>query len=142
MKQTKPKLSKEQIAQQMKMVEEATRFKKLIKDAVYPALQKADSLAHAQQMCEVLKTVMMSKVNAYWADKRVSDLGLMEDLTNDKDAKDVDAYRELIEALNGLSITDAQRLMQGMAGVLDGYTNKLAADKKMEDIPVKEIIND
>lgn len=141
-KPKKLQLSKEQIAQQMKMRQEADRFKKLIRESVYPILQKSGSLINAQQVCEIMKTVMMTKVNAYWADKTVADLGLAGELDKDASAKDYEIYSELIKAIEPLTITDAQKLLQGMGGVLDGYTRKIASEKKMEDIPVEDIIND
>lgn len=124
----------------MAAIAEADRFKKLIRENLYPILQTAGSIIEAQQLCEVLKTVMMSKCNAYWADKKVSDLGLMEELTGDEDAKDVEIYSEVIQAINELPITDAQKLLQGMGGALDGYTRRRADEMLMKDIPVEEII--
>lgn len=139
-KQKRPKLSKEQVAQQMAMRAEADRFKKIIKENLYPVLQKAGSLMDAQTLCTVISKVMLAKCNQYWVDKKVSDLKLLEELANDGDAKDREIYTGVIEAINDLPITDAQKLLQGMGGALDGYTRKIAEGKQMADLPVEEII--
>lgn len=136
-----PKLSKEQIAQQMANIAEANRFKKLIREDIYPVLQKVGSIAQAQQVCEIIKTVMMHKCNAYWADKTVLDLDLLQELTSEEDVKDREIYIDLITTLNELSITDAQKLLQGMDGILTGHTKRLAHEKNLSEIPVEEIIN-
>lgn len=139
-KQPKQKLSKEQIAQQMAQIAEADRFRKIIREELYPVLQTVGSIVEAKQLCEILKTVMMNKCNAYWVDKTVLDLALLEELTGEEDVKDREIYEGIIKALNGLSIVDAQKLLQGMGGALDGYTHKIAMGKMMNDIPVEEII--
>lgn len=139
-KAVQPKLSKEQIAQQMAMKAEADRFKGIIRDKLYPVLQESGSITDAQQFCEVLKTVIMSKCNAYWADKNISDLGLIDELVGDSDAKDVDIYRAALEAIADLSITDAQKLLQGMGGALDGYTRRVAGAQPLKEVDVTEII--
>lgn len=136
----KPKLSKEQVQQQMAARQEADKFKKLIREDLYPILQTAGSIIEAQQLCEVLKTVMMSKCNSYWADKTVADLELLEELAGDENAEDVDTYTKAIQAINSLTITDAQKLLQGMGGALDGYTRREASKKPLIEVPVEEII--
>lgn len=139
-KLAKQKLSKEQVAHQFAMKAEADRFKKLIREDLYPILQTAGSIVEAQQLCEVMKTVMMSKCNAYWADKNVSELNLEEELTSELDAKDIEIYTNIVKALAPLSIVDAQKLLQGMGGALDGYTRREAAKKPLSEVPVEEII--
>lgn len=139
-KPKQPKLSKQQIAQQMAMIAEADRFRKIIREDLYPVLQTAGSIVEVQQLCEILKTVMMNKCNAYWIDKTVLDLALLEELTGEEDVKDREIYEGVINALNGLTIVDAQKLLQGMGGALDGYTHKIAMGKPLSEIPVEEII--
>lgn len=136
-----PKLSKEQIAAQMAKVTEANRFKTIVRESLYPIIQRAGSIAQGQTVCEVLKTVMMSKCNAYWADKTVLDLGLLEELQSEEDVKDLDIYIDAITLLNGMSITDAQKLVEGMNGILNGHTQRLAHEKQLSDIQIDEIVN-
>lgn len=125
---------------QMAARAEADRFKKIIRESIYPALQKAGSIIDAKQVCEILKTVIMTKCNAHWADKTVLDLDLLQELTTDTEVKDRDMHIELITALNELTITDAQKLLQGMGGALDGYSQRVAAKQPLSEVPVEEII--
>lgn len=141
-KPKRQKLSKEQLAQQLKLTQEAEFFKKLVREKVYPILQKAKSPVHAQQICDIFKTVMNGQMNQYWAERNVSDLGLAEELTKEKDVPNVEMYKGLIEALSELKITDALKLLQGMTAAIDGYARKLATEKPMSDVPISEILND
>lgn len=142
-KQPKPKaprLSKEQVAAQMAARAEADRFKIFIREKFYPILQTSGSIIEAQQFCEVLKTVIMSKCNSYWADKTIADLELVDEINKDAEAKDVEIYTSALQVLGELSITDAQKLLQGMGGALDGYTRREAEKVSLTDVPVEEII--
>ena len=138
----KVNLSKEQIAQRIALQEKSKRFKKLAREGLYPVLQKhSTSLVHAQQVCEIFKTVIMSKMNQYWDGKNVVDLGLAEELTNDKKATDRELHAELIEVLADVPLGDAQQLLQGMVQTLDMYTRKGAMEIKLADVDVNEIVN-
>lgn len=138
-----PPLTKEQLAQKAKLIAEAQKFKKLIREDIFPILSNgAKSLEHAQQVCEILKTVIVNSTNQYWQDKTLSDLKLDEELTSDKNVKDRDVYLGLIEALKDVSIEDSQKLLQGMGGALDGYVRLLARSKDFSEVKVEEIIND
>lgn len=136
-----PKPSKEQIATRLQQEQKAKFFKELIRAKVFPVLQGAKTLIHAQQTCEIFKTVMTAQMNAYWADKKLSDLGLDEQLTKEGALQDVELYQGLIDALSDLKISEAHELLQGMGGAFDGYTRKLALEKPMSEIEVDQIIN-
>lgn len=142
-KQPKPKaqkLSKEQIAQRMAMESEASRFKKLIREGLFPVLQTVGSMLEAKSLVEVMGVVINGAMNKHWEDKTIKDLNLIEELNSDADAKDKEVYEAVIRSIEELSIGDAQKLLSGMGGVLDGYARKIADEKQMSDIKVEEII--
>lgn len=141
-KQKRQKLSKEQIAQQLAMQQEAERFKILIREDVWPALQKTDSAYAAQKVAEIFKTVMQGKMNDYWTDKKVADLALIDQMNEEGEFPNKAVFMELAEALAELSIADCQKLLQGMASAFDGYGRRLVEQTKMADLPVTEIINE
>lgn len=141
-KQKRQKLSKEQIAQQLAMQQEAERFKILIREHVWPALQKTDSAYAAQKVAEIFKTVMQGKMNDYWTDKKVADLALIDQMNEEGEFPNKAVFMELAEALAELSIADCQKLLQGMASAFDGYGRRLVEQTKMADLPVTEIINE
>lgn len=138
-------LSKAQIAQQMQLKQEADKFKKLIREGIFPILKELDNVAKAQQVAEILKTVIDAKMNEYWQDKTVEDLKLIDQLEEEeKDGtfQGADTFKKLITVMQGLSIGDAHKLLEGMGGAFDGYARKLAMEKKMEEVSASDIIND
>lgn len=135
-----PKLSKEQIALQMKQRAEAERLRAIAREHVFVPLQGAKSMAHAQQICEILKTVMTSAQNKYWSDKTVKDLGLIEEMSQEGEVLDGDIYKNLLGNLSDISISDAHKLIEGMGGALNGYAAKLARDIKMDTLKAEDII--
>lgn len=140
-KPKQPKLSKAQIAQQMEMKQDADRFKKLIREEIFPVLKTLDTMARAQQVAEITKSVMVAKMNDYWSGKTVEDLGLIAQLEEEGEFKDAEIFKQLVAAMSPLTISDAHKLLEGMGGAFDGYARKLSAEKKMEDLSVDEIIN-
>lgn len=135
-----PKLSKEQIAQRMAMEADANRFKKLIREDLFPVLQTVGSVMEAKSLCEIMGVVINGAMNKHWEDKTVKDLNLIDELNADADAKDREVFAAVIGAIENLSIGDAHKLLKGMGGTLDGYTRKIADEKQMSDIKVEEII--
>lgn len=140
-KVAQPKLSKQQIASQMVMQQEAEGFKKLIREELYPILQRLDSMARAQSVAEILKSVMTAKMNDYWSKKTVADLELVAQLDEEGEFKDADVFKDLLTAMADMPIGDAHKLLQGMGGAFDGYARKLASGQKMAELPVDQIIN-
>lgn len=133
-------LSKEQIASQMQMAEKNNRLKKIIRDKVYPHLEKAENLGGAKVICQVVATIADAKIKNYWADKKFSELGLVEELQNDESAQDLQIYTDLLQDLGDEDITDVQEIMSTMGGALDNHVLK---DAKNLPLPaVTEIIND
>lgn len=124
------------------MQQEASRFKTLIREKVWPILQKTDSVYTAQNVAQIFKTVMTGKMNDYWTDKKVGDLDLIAQLNEEGDFPNKEVFLELAEVLAELSITDCQKLLQGMGGAFDGYGRRIAEQTKMAELPVTEIIND
>lgn len=139
-KAAQPKLSKEQIAMRMAQEQEAIRFKNLIRDELFPVLQSVGSLNEAKSLCEVMGVVINGAMNNYWEDKTIKNLNLIGELNSDAEAKDKETFEAVIHAVEDLSIGDAQKLLKGMGGVLDGYARKIADAKPMSEIKVEEII--
>lgn len=142
-KQPKPKalkLSKEQIAARMRAESEAIRLRTIARESIFPALQDTKDLFHAQQVCEVLKTVITQAQNNHWTDKVLGDLGLIEELKGEAEATDKEVYIELLEKLADVSIADAHKLIEGMGSALSGYTAKIAHQTKISDLAAIDII--
>lgn len=140
-KAAQPKLNKAQLAERQAAIQQATVYKNLIREHVYPVLQRLETMSRAQQVAEITKTVMTAKMNDYWSGKTVADLDLVSQLAEEGDFKDADVFKDLILALNELPIAEAHKLLEGMGGAFDGYARKMASEKKMTDLPVEEILN-
>lgn len=139
-KQKKQNLSKEQVAGQMKQIEKSQRLRKLAREKVYPTLFKAENISTAKIICQVIEAIASAKVANYWADKKFSDLGLIEELKSDASSQDLDLYLEILTALNEEDIVDVQEILATMGKALDGYLLKEAKTRAVPD--VSEIIND
>ena len=136
-------MTKEQIAHQIMMQNKSKQFKAFVKEKLYPLLQKhTDSLPHAQQSCEVFKTVILQAMNKHWEGKTVSALGLKEELTKEEGVKDVELHMGLIEMLDDVPLGDAQQVLEGMMHALAGIATKESEKIVLKDIPVTQIIND
>ena len=121
------------------MKEEVKRLRP-IAYALYDTLLKTESITHAQRTCEVLKAVIQGKMIEYWAKRTVGDLGLMEELTNDKTMKDRDVYVSLIDSFAGVAIPDAMKIIDGMNGSIEGYLKKQNMTKPFTDISAEDLI--
>lgn len=141
-KPKQPKLSKAQIEAKTKAIQEAKRLRVMAKEMILAPLLGARSMAHAQQVCEILKTVLTNAQNQYWKDKTVEDLHLIEEMSQEEEVLDREIYEGLLRNLSCVSISDAHKLIEGMGGALNGYAVKLAHDMKMSDIKAEDIIAD
>ncbi len=133
--------SKEQLAYEMKVREEAERQKRIVKEVLYPALKKhATSIQHAQRTCEIFKTVIMQAMQLPFKDKQMNYLNLKEELTKEKDVQDKELYAKLIDGFDDVAITDTLKLLEGMGGAIDGYIRGQTA-KQPFDIKLEELVN-
>lgn len=139
-KQKQPKLSKEQVAAHMAAVTEAKRLRGVARESIFPALLGARSLVHAQQICEILKTVITAAQNKYWSDKTIKDLGLLAEMSQEEEVLDKEIYTALLQNLGDTSIADAHKLIEGMGGALNGYTAKIARETLMSSLTAEDII--
>lgn len=126
----------------MAQEQEATRFKSLIRDQLFPVLQTVTNIAEAKALCEVMGVVINGSMNKHWEDKTIKDLNLIEELNTDASAEDKGIYESAIHAIEDLSIGDALKLLKGMGGTLDGFSRKIAEDTKMSEVKIEQIIHD
>lgn len=133
--------TKEQLAYEMKIQADYERSRAVAREKIWPVImQYAKDAKHAEQTLQIFKTVINQVMQMPYRDMKVSGLNLAEELTKDKDASDQAFHFGLIEALNDVSIVEAMKLMEGMAGSINGYTMNLAGQKPMAEIQLDEII--
>lgn len=140
-KQKRIQKSKAQLIEENRMKAEVNRLWPIAKDVIFASLAAyAKSITHAQRSCEILKVVMQGKMNQYWTEKTVGDLGLVDELSKDEKLTDRELYLSLLTGFSDVRIVDAMKLVDGMCGSIDGYLKKEASKKPFSDIKVEEII--
>ena len=124
----------------MKINEKNTRLKKIIREKIYPHLEQAETIGAAKIICQVITTIADAKIKNYWANKKFSDLCLLEELEKDESQQDMQIYFDLLKDLGDEDITDVQEIMSTMGGAFD---NHILKDSRTLPVPaVTEIIND
>lgn len=135
------KKSKAQIAGEMQQRQRMEREKDIARSIIFPALEKhSRSLAHAEQVCEIVKTVILAQMNKHWEDKTVGSLMLVEELQKDKEAVNPEMYEEILNGLKDIPIFEAQRILDIFGKVIGAYTTNISMTKKLSEISVDEII--
>lgn len=133
--------TKEQIVEENRLKAEVNRLRPIAKEVIFKALNEgAKSLTHAQRTCEILKSVMQSKMNQSWVDKNVGDLDLVKELTGDEKMTDREMYLSLLTGFTDIKIVDAMKLLDGMGGSIDGFIKKEASKKPFIDVKVEDLI--
>ena len=137
--QKRVKKTKEQLLQENQFKAEVARMRPLA-HSLFECLQGTSSITHAQRTCEILKAVIQNKMNQYWAERTIGDLGLMEELTGDPTMKDRDLFMSLLTTFADVRIVDAMKIVDGMGGSIDGYLKKQNMNKPFTDIKQEELI--
>lgn len=133
--------SKEQIAFEMKQKQEYERSRTIARDNIWPVLEKyATDAKHAEQTLQVFKTVINQMMQMPYVEMTVGGLKMDEQLTKEDKAPDKELHAGLIEALKDVKIVDAMKLLEGMAGSINGYTMNLAGKKPMSELTIDDII--
>jgi hypothetical protein len=134
-----PTKSKEQIAFEMKQKAHFERMKKIAREDIYPVVQKyAKNAKHAENTLQIFKSVITIMMQKPYKDMTIGGLQIREEITGDESVEDRDFHIALCEALNEVSIADAAKLLEGMAGSINGVTNKRAGEAPF-DLTVDDI---
>lgn len=132
--------SKEQIAHEMVQKAHFERMKKIARESIFPILQKhAKNIKHAEQTLQIFKSVITIIMQKPYKDMTIGGLQIKEELTTDTSVEDRDFHLDLCEALKDVSIADAAKLLEGMAGSINGTTNKMAGEKSFDTITVDDV---
>lgn len=133
--------TKAQIAAEQQQHHQWEREKDIARTLIFPVLEKhTRSVAHAEQVCEVVNSVIRSKMNMHWEEKTVGDLGLIEELSKDKDSAQPEMYEEILTNIKDVSIFEAVRVMEILGKVVGAYATDLARKKTLSEVPVEDII--
>ena len=133
--------TKQQLAFELKQKQEYERNRKLAREVIWPVVAKhATDAKHAEQTLQIFKTVITQMMQMPYKEMTLGGLKMDEQLTKEEKAPDREFHMELIEALKDIPIVDVMKLIEGMAGSINGYTMGIAGKKPMTDINIDEVI--
>lgn len=132
--------SKEQIAHEMAQKAHFEHMKKIAREGIFPVLQKhSKNVKHAEQTLQIFKSVITVMMQKPYQKMTIEGLKIKEELTDDKSVEDREFHSDLCEALKDVSIGDAAKLLEGMAGSINGTTNKMAGEKAFDTLTVDDV---
>ncbi len=133
--------SKEQIVQETKDKQEIAEMKALAQSSLIPVMVKYNLTAYqATNVLEVMKQVALGKMNQLWVDKPFQEIGLAEELTGDKTAKDGEMYAEIIASFNDKPVSKVMKMLDVMGRVIDMYANRQILQVKVGELPLDEMM--
>lgn len=133
--------TKEQLVHERKQMEEFQKNRVIAREQIFPILVKyATDAKHAENTINIFKSVITTMMQMPYKDMPLSGLKMDEQLTKEEKAPDRDFHIALIEALKDVTIGDAIRLLDGMAGSINGYTTGVAGKMVMNEIKIDDII--
>lgn len=125
--------SSEQVAAEMRQIQEVKRQRALTKDVIFPLLVKGStSISNAQQMIQVLSMSIRQAFNAQMKDLKVADLKVKEKI--DPKVNQADYYCELLTVLEGERLTDVINLLEGIENEIARLIKKETSERKLETL--------
>lgn len=135
------KKTKEQIAFEMKQKQEYETSRAIAREKIWPVLEAhAKDAKHAEQTLQILKTVINQMMQMPYKDMTVGGLKMDEQLTKEDKVPDKEMHAALIEAIKDVKIVDAMKLLEGLAGSINGITMAEAGAKPFKDIKLDDVI--
>lgn len=133
--------SKQEIAEEMKKIEEVRKQKALAEASIIPIFTQHDvTIYQAGQVLEVIKQVTMGKMNQHWAERPYAELGMAEELTKDGKMNDKDMYGEIIEALKDTPVAQVMKLCDVFTRVIEMYGHKQVMQARFNELPFEDIM--
>ena len=133
--------TKEQIIQETAQKQEIQEQKALCQKLILPVFVKHDlTVYQSGQILEVMKQVCLGKMNSMWANKQMSELGLKEELLNDKSAKDSNIYADIIDSVADQPISKIMKLWEILGRLIDMYGNRQVMQIKFNELPIDEMM--
>lgn len=141
MKPKQPKLSKEQLAQQMKAQQDAQKGKKIVREILFPILSKhATTISNAERMTEIFKTVIMLAMQRPFKDYKVGDLDFSEDINNEKDDKSMEIFKDFIEGFKDTPIPDAVKILNEFEQGINAYFQNESRTREFKTLTLEDLI--
>jgi ornithine carbamoyltransferase len=124
--------TKEQIQAEMVKAQETKRFRKMVKEVIYPFLiENSTSIENAKMLCSVASVTIEQSFMQDRLTKKVSELEIPEV----KDEYKV--YRDLIDIVKDESVRDAAELLSRMADTIDSFVKEQNSKTVLKDLPAE-----
>lgn len=134
-------MSKEQVASQMKLMQEAEKGKKIVREVLYPILHEhATTISNAERMTEVFKTVIMLAMQRPFKDKTVGELDFSEDLNNEKDDKSKAIFEAFLSGFKGIPIGEAVKILSEFEGGINAYFSNQSRVTEFKSLTLEDLI--
>lgn len=141
MKTKQPKLSKVQIAAQLKLKQEAEHGKNLVRDVLFPLLKKyATTIANSERITEVFKVAIMQAMQIPFKDKLVGELDFQPMLDEEKGDKSEEIFRACIEAFKDVKIADAVKILNEYEGGVSTYMQMELQKREFTSLALEDLI--
>lgn len=139
----KPKLSKQQIAQQMKQIEEAKKGKKIVRKILYPILKKhATTIANSERITEIFKVVIMQAMQIPFKDKKVGDLDFTPMLADEKDEKSKAIFEACVNGFKDIKISEAIKILGEYEGGVNAYLQNELKTREFKTLKLEDLLGE
>jgi len=134
-------MTKEQVAQQMKMKAEAMKGKEIVKNILYPILHEhATSIANSERLTEIFKVIIMQAMQIPFKDKTIGDLDFSPMLDDEKDDKSRLIFTAFVKGFKDIKITDAVKILQEYEGGVNAYLQKELQTREFKSLSLEDLI--
>ena len=131
--------TKEEIAQEMKMVQKAENRRKLVKEVLEPQLKLIDAdVRYTKIFLHTASVAVDTKFNHMREDIKIRDMNLMAAF--DPDGETTHEYRKLYEAMGDETIASFQAIVKELPDQLDNYMFKRSEKVPYSEINIDEIL--
>lgn len=141
MKPKQPKPSKEQLAYQIKLRQEAEHGKKIVTEVLYPILYAhATTISNSERMTEIFKVAIMQAMQLPFKDKTVGDLDFSSLLAEEKEDKSKQVFLSFIEGFKDIKITDAVKILQEYEGGVNAYLQNELQTREFKSLTLEDLL--
>lgn len=136
-----PKLSKEQLAYQMKLRQEAEHGKKIVTEVLYPILHEhATTISNSERMTEIFKVAIMQAMQIPFKDKTIGDLDFSSMMNEEKEDKSRIIFEAFIDGFKDTKITDAVKILQEYEGGVNAYLQKELQTREFKSLTLEDLL--
>lgn len=143
LKQRVPKLNKQQIAQQMRQIEEAKKGKRIVSEILYPILtEHATTIANSERITEIFKVVIMQAMQIPFKDKTIGDLDFSSMLNDEKDDKSKAIFVACVEGFKDIKIADTVKILNEYEGGVNAYLQNELKTREFKSLKLEDLLGE